>query len=136
MIRTTQPWKLTKARPQACKYCIWVYDHNKGPHWNFLSRKLYSYHQPTNMYVREGDIKAVNRYVKLIPETMKAMLVTYLGYSEELASFLVNLMTCANCSRDLNTHWKCFITTTFNKCMANKYCYYGNYTKKRGNFRY
>ena len=89
------------------------------------------------MYVREGDIKAVARYVKLIPETFKAMLITYLGYSEELASYLVNLMTCASCLQDLNTHWRYFITTTFNKCMANRYCYYGNYkTKKRGNFRY
>ena len=104
--------------------------------WNFLSRKFYSYHQPINMYVREGDHKAVARYVKLIPETFKAMLVTYLGYSEELASYLVNLMTCASCLQDLNMHWRCFITTTFNKVMANRYCYHGNYAKKkRRNFR-
>ena len=88
------------------------------------------------MYVREGDIETVGRYVKLIPETFKAMLVTYLGYSEELASYLVNLMTCASCLQDLNMHWRCFITTTFNKVMANRYCYSGIYAKKkRKNFR-
>ena len=89
------------------------------------------------MYVREGDHRAVARFVKLIPDTFKEMIITYLGYSEELADYLVGLMTCIHCLEHLNMDWRRFITCTYNKVMACRYCYSGiHFDRKEKKLRF
>ena len=85
------------------------------------------------MFVRDGDHKTVAKMVMFIPETFKEMLVRYLGYSEEMAAYLVGLMTCSHCLEHLNVHWWRFLTCTYNKVMACRYCYSGIRRKRKKN---
>ena len=75
------------------------------------------------MWDAETDHQSVARFVKLIPETFVQTIMRYLRYSHAFLVYLVDVMTCVHCYKDLSLDWRKFVTRTFNKVMACMHCY-------------